>query len=108
MPTLTEAPVELLHRRRPRRAADDGRGRYGAAARKSRRSRLARDSPARFGQSPDISIARRRVIKVCWDGARCCARAPPGHVVVCQPNNREVALMGELSAQTLGARGVLG
>ena len=36
------------------------------------------------------------------------AGAPSGHVVVCQPNNREVALMGELSAQTLAARGVLG
>ena len=36
------------------------------------------------------------------------AKAPPGHVVVCQPNNHEVALMGELSAQTLAARGVLG
>jgi 4-hydroxy-4-methyl-2-oxoglutarate aldolase len=36
------------------------------------------------------------------------SRAPPRHVVVCQPNNREVALMGELSAQTLAARGVLG
>jgi len=36
------------------------------------------------------------------------ARAPAGHVVVCQPNNREIALMGELSAQTLAARGVLG
>ena len=36
------------------------------------------------------------------------ARAPAGHVVVCQPNNGEVALMGELSAQTLQARGVLG
>ncbi len=36
------------------------------------------------------------------------ARAPAGHVVVCQPNNHEVALMGELSAQTLKARGVLG
>jgi len=36
------------------------------------------------------------------------ARAPAGHVVVCQPNNREIALMGELSAQTLKARGVLG
>jgi regulator of RNase E activity RraA len=35
-------------------------------------------------------------------------RAPAGHVVVCQPNNHEVALMGELSAQTLAARGVLG
>src|SRR5947207_5638251 len=36
------------------------------------------------------------------------ANAPAGHVVVCQPNNRELALMGELSAQTLQARGVLG
>ncbi len=36
------------------------------------------------------------------------AKAPAGHVVVCQPNNHDVALMGELSAQTLQARGVLG
>jgi regulator of RNase E activity RraA len=36
------------------------------------------------------------------------AQAPRGHVVVCQPNNHEIALMGELSAQTLAARGVLG
>ncbi len=36
------------------------------------------------------------------------AKAPAGHVVVCQPNNHDVALMGELSAQTLAARGVLG
>jgi len=36
------------------------------------------------------------------------SKAPAGHVVVCQPHNREVALMGELSAQTLAARGVLG
>lgn len=36
------------------------------------------------------------------------AKAPAGHVVVCQPHNHEVALMGELSAQTLHARGVLG
>jgi len=36
------------------------------------------------------------------------AKAPSGHVVVCQPNNREVALMGELSAETLRARGVRG
>ena len=36
------------------------------------------------------------------------AKAPAGHVVVCQPNNREIALMGELSAQTLQARGVRG
>lgn len=36
------------------------------------------------------------------------SKAPSGHVVVCQPNNHEIALMGELSAQTLQARGVLG
>jgi regulator of RNase E activity RraA len=36
------------------------------------------------------------------------AKAPRGHVVVCQPHNHEIALMGELSAQTLAARGVLG
>jgi 4-hydroxy-4-methyl-2-oxoglutarate aldolase len=35
-------------------------------------------------------------------------KAPRGHVVVCQPHNHEIALMGELSAQTLAARGVLG
>ena len=36
------------------------------------------------------------------------ASAPSAHVIVCQPHNHEVALMGELSAQTLKARGVLG
>lgn len=36
------------------------------------------------------------------------SRAPAGHVIVCQPNTHEIALMGELSAQTLQARGVLG
>jgi 4-hydroxy-4-methyl-2-oxoglutarate aldolase len=36
------------------------------------------------------------------------SRAPAGHVVVCQPHNHEVALMGELSAETLKNKGVLG
>jgi regulator of RNase E activity RraA len=36
------------------------------------------------------------------------SKAPPGRVVVCQPHNHEVALMGELSAETLKAKGVLG
>ena len=36
------------------------------------------------------------------------SKAPPGHVLVCQPNNHEVALMGELSAETLKNKGVLG
>jgi regulator of RNase E activity RraA len=36
------------------------------------------------------------------------SKAPSGHVVVCQPNNQEIALMGELSAETLKDKGVLG
>ena len=36
------------------------------------------------------------------------SRAPAGHVVVCQPNDSRVAHMGELSAETLRNRGVLG
>ncbi|MCW5322092.1 RraA family protein [Verminephrobacter aporrectodeae subsp. tuberculatae] len=39
---------------------------------------------------------------------RLLSRAPAGHVVVCQPNNHEVALMGELSSETLKNKGVLG
>ena len=36
------------------------------------------------------------------------SRAKPGHVVICQPNDLSLALMGELSAQTLNAREVRG
>ena len=36
------------------------------------------------------------------------SKAPSGHVVVCQPHNHEIALMGELSAETLKNKGVLG
>lgn len=36
------------------------------------------------------------------------SRAPAGHVIVCQPNNDVIALMGELSAETLKNKGVLG
>ena len=36
------------------------------------------------------------------------SKAPPGHVVVCQPNHHEVAMMGELSSETLKNKGVLG
>lgn len=41
-----------------------------------------------------------------WTGLL--SKAPPGKVVVCQPNNREVALMGELSAAALQLKGVRG
>ena len=36
------------------------------------------------------------------------SRAKPGHVVICQPNDLSLALMGELSAETLNARHVRG
>jgi 4-hydroxy-4-methyl-2-oxoglutarate aldolase len=36
------------------------------------------------------------------------SKAPKGHVVVCQPNDSTIAHMGELSAETLKLRGVLG
>lgn len=36
------------------------------------------------------------------------SKAPAGKVVVCQPNNSEIALMGELSAETLMHKGVRG
>jgi len=36
------------------------------------------------------------------------SRAPAGSVVVCQPNDSTIAHMGELSAETLHARGVRG
>lgn len=36
------------------------------------------------------------------------AKAPAGHVVVCQPQDSVRALMGELSAETLKHRGILG
>ena len=41
-----------------------------------------------------------------WTGLL--SKAPPGHVVVCQPNTHAIALMGELSAETLKARGIRG
>lgn len=41
-----------------------------------------------------------------WTGLL--SRAPKGKVLICQPNTREIALMGELSAETLHHKGVLG
>jgi regulator of RNase E activity RraA len=41
-----------------------------------------------------------------WTGLL--SQAPPGHVWAAQPGNHEVAQMGELSAETLHRKGVLG
>jgi 4-hydroxy-4-methyl-2-oxoglutarate aldolase len=41
-----------------------------------------------------------------WTGLL--SKAPKGKVLVCQPNTHDIALMGELSAETLHSRGVRG
>jgi regulator of RNase E activity RraA len=41
-----------------------------------------------------------------WTGLL--SKAPPGRVLVCQPNTHDIALMGELSAETLHRKGVRG
>jgi 4-hydroxy-4-methyl-2-oxoglutarate aldolase len=41
-----------------------------------------------------------------WTGLL--SKAPAGKVIVCQPHTHKVALMGELSAETLQRKGVLG
>ncbi len=41
-----------------------------------------------------------------WTGLL--AQAKPGHVLVCQPHTHALALMGELSAETLQRKGMLG
>lgn len=41
-----------------------------------------------------------------WTGLL--SKAKPGHIWICQPNDRIVAHMGELSAETLKNKGVLG
>ncbi|MCB1835093.1 MAG: RraA family protein [Geminicoccaceae bacterium] len=41
-----------------------------------------------------------------WTGVL--SKAKPGHITVCQPHTHDIALMGELSSETLKLRGVLG
>ena len=36
------------------------------------------------------------------------SKAPKDKIIICQPNNQEIALMGELSAETLQNKGVRG
>ncbi|MGZ0186477.1 MAG: RraA family protein [Alphaproteobacteria bacterium] len=53
----------------------------------------------------DMSISRHESLLM-W--SRVLSRVPSGKVVVCQPNTRMVALMGELSAHALVAKGTRG
>jgi regulator of RNase E activity RraA len=55
--------------------------------------------------SPKTKLSSHESL-LAWTGFL--ARAPAGHVVVCQGNDQDRALMGELSAETLQARGVRG
>jgi 4-hydroxy-4-methyl-2-oxoglutarate aldolase len=41
-----------------------------------------------------------------WTGLL--SKAKSGHIWVCQPHDHQIAQMGELSAETLQARGILG
>ncbi len=51
-------------------------------------------------------VADRHTTLLEWTGLL--SKAEPGHVLVCQPHTHAVALMGELSAETLQRKGVLG
>lgn len=56
------------------------------------------------GHLDDSADAHQTLLE--WTGLL--SKAPSGHVWVCQPNNHEIALMGELSSETLQKKGVLG
>ncbi len=53
----------------------------------------------------DLTLSRHESLLL-W--ARVLSRVPGGKVIVCQPNTRMVALMGELSAHALMAKGTRG
>ena len=106
---LTERLAQLLHRRGARRAAHDGTRQRRAAA--GDQGHRAGDASRGTGvdRRPATSIAPKRAMRRCSRGARCCPRRLSGHVVgLPAAAITRVALMGELSAQTLQARGVLG
>lgn len=56
------------------------------------------------GRIDDIADPHQTLLA--WTGLL--SKAPPGHVWVCQPNDPQTALMGELSAETLKLKGLLG
>ena len=63
------------------------------------RARLYRRRPDRRDRRPAQTL-------LAWTGLL--SQATPGHVWVSQPHNQIVAQMGELSAETLHRKGVLG
>ncbi|MCC8974320.1 RraA family protein [Bradyrhizobium brasilense] len=56
------------------------------------------------GHVDDRAEAHQTLLE--WTGLL--SKAIPGHIWVCQPNDRVIAQMGELSAETLQKKGVLG
>jgi 4-hydroxy-4-methyl-2-oxoglutarate aldolase len=56
------------------------------------------------GRIDDTADAHQTLLE--WTGLL--SKAPSGHVWVCQPHTHELAQMGELSAETLKNKGVLG
>ena len=55
--------------------------------------------------SVDKSLDHHETL-LAWTGFL--SKAPNNKVIICQPNNHEIALMGELSAETLQLKGVRG
>ena len=55
--------------------------------------------------SVDKTLSHHETL-LAWTGFL--SKAPNNKVIICQPNNHEVALMGELSAETLQLKGVRG
>ncbi|MSP83156.1 MAG: RraA family protein [Alphaproteobacteria bacterium] len=53
-----------------------------------------------------VSNTDRHTTLLAW--SRLLSKVPPGCVLVCQPNDDELALMGELSAEALRLKGVRG
>lgn len=58
-----------------------------------------------FGGRIDTTQSAHETL-LAWTGLL--SKAPAGKVVVCQPNTHAIALMGELSAETLKFRGIRG
>ncbi|MDP7538879.1 MAG: RraA family protein [Alphaproteobacteria bacterium] len=76
-------------------------------------SKIQALDPERTLAGPIWTLSGRRAPHISRDEsllswAEFLSAAPAGHVVVCQPNDKTIALMGELSAETLKSHGVLG
>ncbi len=106
---IVERLERLLQRRDPRCPARSRPRALRAARLASRRSQPGTTPRRRGLDAVEGCIDRTRTphdTLFAWTGLL--SKAPSGKVVICQPHTSEVALMGELSAETLQRRGVKG